>query len=578
MNTNVILAKCLAVTVLAPLMGEHDRIESRELVKDAMSEVLEANVGIDVRFKATIDNVYGLIKRIDESEPGSYSSELVSAELETVLTDEDDDLRHYLDTVISSWDTSSNPNTLRSVYTLHHTELKRHFQATELKQLVQKASRSINETSSAEPAEMIRKIADLKEALEESDTSTGGLNIAAHTESFSTSEEDRERISAEFEYGSESVHGANVYTTGIKRLNRGLLGGLRAGDFALIAAKQHNHKSGLLRTIMRGILKYNDPKMFLEKQDYTPSMSYIGFEDKRGDLLMYLYGSITCNNEFEETYSRRVKTGDVPQIEDVISMARELKGVDTKSKEYKNMADITMNYCTEMGWHVDFERINPDLYSYSDIVDYYQAKKAERKEMKVFMMDYLTLVNTRGCDDGAGVAGTALRSLVRKTRALTNSGDTVAISPVQMSPSVKGLAGEGITDEHLLASMAGNLRFSGSGQLDQDPDIVMAANIVKKKIGELPTTWLNVMVDKHRINGTIPDADKNFFIPFPRHDLPLLDDAFLPEGVELTSQRVAEFVNKMPNLLPNQRSGPEAVDIGSVGVKSDTVKGLDGLF
>lgn len=182
-----------------------------------------------------------------------------------------------------------------------------------------------------------------------------------------------------------------ILRTGWQGINRMLRGGFRRGEQVVIGALQHNYKTGFSLSLFKQIALYNTPYMIDKKK--KPLLIRISFEDDLALNIEFLYRSLKEN-----------ETGE--PIPDNLEISVE----EMSAYIYEKMA---VN-----GYYIDMLRVDPTQWTYRDIINYCLKKEAEGYEIHVLMLDYLKMLPTTGCTQGA--MGQDVRDMFRRVRNFTN--------------------------------------------------------------------------------------------------------------------------------------------------------------
>lgn len=285
----------------------------------------------------------------------------------------------------------------------------------------------------------------------------------------------------------EQNNDISILKTGWQGLNRMTQGGLRRGEAICLAALQHNYKTGSGLSIFKQIAVYNTPHMLNPAK--KPLLLRISFEDSLPANIQFLYQNIFQN-----------KNGELPNLKKVSinDMAQFIK------------AEMGVN-----GYHVKFMRVNPSGWTYRDIQNQVISLEAEGYEVHVLALDYLAMVPTTGCVQGA--AGDDLRDLWRRMRNFCSSKGITLLSPHQLSSEAKQLIRDGRSD--FVKQIANKGYYDGCKRLDQELDLELYFHIEHLN----DESFLTIQRGKHRIPTIIPEKDKHMVLKFTTKGC-ILDD------------------------------------------------------
>ena len=295
--------------------------------------------------------------------------------------------------------------------------------------------------------------------------------------------------------------GGLVLKSGWHALNRMLRGGFRRGEQTVIGALQHKFKTGFTLNLFRQFAMYNTPHMLDPTK--KPVLVRISFEDNLANNLQFMYSSL-YENENKKPVDKMVEISTAEQAEYVTQRMR-------------------LN-----GYEIKMLRVDPSGWGYKDICNYVLQLEAEGYEVHALMLDYLSMIQTRGCDEGP--AGYAKRDLFRRVRNFTSPRKIALITPHQLSTEAKQLIRNGQND--FVKEIAEKGYYADCRQIDQEVDLEIYIHIefVNGK------AYLTVQRGKHRISGVTPQIDKYFVLPFLTTDWSsgILDDVL---GVDSSLRR-----------------------------------------
>lgn len=290
-------------------------------------------------------------------------------------------------------------------------------------------------------------------------------------------------------------NGSGIMRTGYQALNRMLQGGFRRGEFSMLAALQHNNKTGFTLNIFKQIALYNKPYMIDPTK--KPLLLRISFEDDISTNLQFLYQSLKEN----ETGEKVILT----------NVTEEEMSAYVKEKLQVN------------GFHIKLMRVDPTQWSVRHICNKVLELEAEGYEVQLLMLDYLAMVPTTGCS--IGPMGTDVRDMFRRLRNFCNPKKITVITPHQLSTEAKQMIRDGRQD--FVKEIPNRGFHSGSKQLDQELDLEWYIHIEKVN----GKSYLTVQRGKHRGVGIIPDPQKYFVLPF--YDIGGIRDDVLLEDSSL---------------------------------------------
>jgi hypothetical protein len=290
----------------------------------------------------------------------------------------------------------------------------------------------------------------------------------------------------------EQNNEVSILRFGWQGLNRMCQGGARRGEAICTSALQHNYKTGSNLSIFKHVAMYNVPHMLNPAK--KPLLLRISFEDNLALNIQFLYQNIFQN-----------KYGELPNI---------------KKTKLAEMAEFIKQEMSVNGYHVKFMRVNPSGWTYRDIQNTVISLEAEGYEIHMLQLDYLAMVPTTGCIQGA--SGDDLRDLWRRMRNFCSSKGITLMSPHQLSSEAKQLVRDGRTD--FVKQIANKGYYDGCKRLDQELDLELHFHIEHLN-GE---SFLTIQRGKHRIPSIIPEKDKHMVLKFTEKGC-ILDDLNGPD-------------------------------------------------
>jgi len=164
----------------------------------------------------------------------------------------------------------------------------------------------------------------------------------------------------------------NVMKTGLQGLNR-MLGrrkGLALGESVCIYALLHNFKSGLLMTIARGLVCYNNPPVNMPG---IPTVLFISLENEANRNMMWLYKTAYEN-------MRMAPAGDASDAE---------------------IVEFVHEFYNRRGYKLFIERWPGNKFGYDEYVELVESYEAQGHRIVAAIVDYANKMkkDTRG---GAG--------------------------------------------------------------------------------------------------------------------------------------------------------------------------------
>lgn len=287
--------------------------------------------------------------------------------------------------------------------------------------------------------------------------------------------------------------GAALMKTGWQGVNRMLQGGFREGDFCVVGALQHNYKTGFTLNLFKQFALYNTPR--LRDPAKKPLLLRLSFEDDISGNLQFLYQSLKENETGKKTV---ISSLSVPEMSTYV-----------KEKMLVN------------GFHIKVMRVDPTQWNYRSICNLVLDLEAQGYEIKVLMIDYLALLPTTGCIQGA--MGADVQDLFRRLRMFTNPRKIICITPHQLSSEANQLVRDG--RQNFVKEVASKNYWEKSKGISREVDIEIILNIEKHN----KKSFLTAQLGKHRLPTIAPEDHKYVVLPF--HEVGgVLDDFNKPES------------------------------------------------
>lgn len=267
-------------------------------------------------------------------------------------------------------------------------------------------------------------------------------------------------------------NGDGIMKLGYQGLNTMFQGGFRRGEEVLLGALQHNYKTGLSLSIFKQIPLYNVPYMLDDTK--KPLIVRISFEDGLPNNFQFLYKSLWENEH------------GVPAV---------MEGLTNQE-----IASYVQDKLRVNGYNIKMLRVNPTAWGYIDVINKLMQYESEGYEIHMCVLDYLGMLPTTGCLQGA--MGADMRDMFRRLRNFCNPRKITLFTPHQLSPEAKRLIRDG--HESFVEKVANKGYWAGCTSLDNEVDLEFYCHIEKLN-GE---SYLTFQRGKHRNNGIIADIDK----------------------------------------------------------------------
>ena len=291
----------------------------------------------------------------------------------------------------------------------------------------------------------------------------------------------------------------SIYKFGWQALNRMTQGGLRAlgGELVTIAALQHNYKTSMSLSVFTQIATINTPVMTTEdiESGKKPLLLRISLEDNLTNNLQFMYQYLKA-------------------VDGEIIRARDFDAIDTGEMTQYIMKKLTVN-----GFYIKMLRVDPSQMDVSYLINTIIGLEAQGYKVHVCMVDYVTMMSTRGCTQGA--TGADKRDLLRRIRNFMSARGVTFITPLQMSTEAKQLIRNGVPEHMLVKEVANRGYYADSKQLDQEIDLELYIHLASHNRRK----YLTCHRGKHRLPTIVENEDDLYFIlPFVGPHAPIIED------------------------------------------------------
>lgn len=337
---------------------------------------------------------------------------------------------------------------------------------------------------------------DLIEKIEPFSVDVGAKDKAVVDEVVFDSGENEAKLEETMETAQERSDGTIGYKTGWQDLDDALGGSLREGYLYMVEAMKHNYKTGFCLSLFSDILINNTPKVYdINKK---PAAVWITLEDEVPDNVLEIYRRLRSH---ETGYS---------YLND-----------KTSSKE---RVQFVLSKLTANGWTPIMLRVNPGEWGYIDLQNKILEYEAKGFEIKICFIDYLNLLDKKGCTHGA--SGDEVRDLFRRIRNFFSARKTTVVTPHQLSTEALMLLRDGRRE--LAKHVVGKDYTDSCKRICQDVDTEIAISIEKLEFnGQEPKPGqtehaLCVAVGKNR-KVYVSESKKSFVLPFVPNG-PILSD------------------------------------------------------
>jgi len=308
--------------------------------------------------------------------------------------------------------------------------------------------------------------------------------------------ENPDSVTTVFEEVRNINNNSGVYKFGWQGANRMTQGGVRRGEAVGVEALQHKYKTGSTLSMFMQIALFNTPIVTKAEAEANkkPLLLRISFED-----------SLTTNLQFMYQY------------------LKESEGIHVSKRDFEElpaaeMKDYVIRRLTATGFHIKMRRVDPSQWTYSSLLNYIIELEAQGYAVHVLMVDYLLMMPTTGCIQGA--LGADKRDMVRRVRNFCSARDIAFITPFQLSTEANQLLRNGVPEHQFVNEIAEKNYTDGCKTIGQELDLELYVHcfIHKRK------KYLALRRGKHRGRPDIPVEDKFCMYKFPALNIPVLDD------------------------------------------------------
>lgn len=331
--------------------------------------------------------------------------------------------------------------------------------------------------------------------------------------------ENDDSIENVFEEVRNINNNTGVYQFGWQGLNKMCQGGGRRGETVGVEALQHKYKTGSTLSMYMEIALQNKPIVTKAEAEANkkPLLLRIAFED-----------SLTSNLQFMYQYLK--------ESEGIHITKRDFEEVSAKEMSAYVKARMTAN-----GFHIKMIRVDPTQWTYSSVMNKVIELEAQGYAVHLLMIDYLLLMPTTGCLQGA--MGMDKRDMVRRMKGFCGARDILFITPFQLSTEANQLLRNGVPDHQFVNEIAEKNYTDGCKTIGQELDLEIYVHMFMHKRKK----YLAFRRGKHRGRPDIPVEDKFCMYRFPTLTTPVLPDV---GGENASFQKLPkEFEDGAGNLL-----------------------------
>ena len=287
-----------------------------------------------------------------------------------------------------------------------------------------------------------------------------------------------------------------VYKTGWQATNRMLQGGLRRGELVGVAALEHRYKSGKCNSLFCGIATENTPILTTKEveENKIPLLLVVSFEDSLANRLQFMYQYLRA------TDGNPVSPKEIAQT-----------SVD-------EMREYVKSKLTATGFRVKMRRVDPSQWSYLHLFNYILELEAQGYSIHAMLVDYITLLPTTGCIQGA--MGADKRDLVRRVHNFCGARGIICITPLQLGPEVRQMLRNGVPEHQVVRECLGKSPLDSSKSINQELDVLLYIHLFTYK----RKRYLATALDRHRLPSVAEEEDRFYMQRFAGNSIPLAGD------------------------------------------------------
>lgn len=322
----------------------------------------------------------------------------------------------------------------------------------------------------------------IKDGVEAYNSTMGETELASVVARVSSA--DVAKVTSTLQLAKDELSEEGSIKVGFQALARmlGSAQGFRRGEFVLLAALQHNFKTGFCLILMVFACMFNKP--YMRNKSKKPLILRISAENEVQTDITWLYKFI-----------KEIKEGVEIHIADI---------------DPSEAAIYVTDQLQSMGYTVDFLRVNPSQFTYRDLELIVTKYEAEGWEIHSIFFDYLNMISKAGCDN-TGPTGSVVRDLFRRVRNFTGPKGITFFTPHQISTDAKRLMRGGATDNFIL-ELVGKGYYDSCSTIDQEVDLEIMFHIEQRGMRK----YLTIARGKHRKIEITPVEHLYFVLEFQR--------------------------------------------------------------
>lgn len=287
-----------------------------------------------------------------------------------------------------------------------------------------------------------------------------------------------------------------VYKLGWQAANRMLQGGIRRGELVGVAALEHRYKSGKCNSIFCSIATENKPILTTKEveEKKKPLLLVISFEDSTANRLQFMYQYLKATD------------------------GEPVSGKEIADTPIEVMKEYVSQRLTATGFSIRMRRVDPSQWSYTHLFNYIIELEAQGFSIHAALVDYITLLPTTGCIQGA--MGADKRDLVRRIHNFFSARSIICITPLQLGPEVRQWLRNGVPEHQIPKECVGKSPLDSSKSINQELDILIYIHLFTHK----RKRYLATALDRHRLPTVAEEDDRYYMLKFAGNSIPLAGD------------------------------------------------------
>lgn len=319
--------------------------------------------------------------------------------------------------------------------------------------------------------------------------------------------------------------------TGLQDMNKMIGGYFIRGTCVFVNALPHMNKTGTCAGFFVDFCTLNKPSRDPTGKARIPCHIWYSFEDEPELAIKRIYLRL----KYDETR----EYVPVPKRPD-----EDEEDFENKLANYNMVIDRMSKYVHEKlsvnGFATFIVRVNPDLWTYRDLMNDIIRLESEGYEIYSCITDYMMKLNRAGCK-GDGTAGSDMRELVTKMKNFFATKGILWVNPHQLSSEALKLIRASTNPDKFPQEIAGMGYLDGSTRLHQDYDLEITQHIFYFN----NSPYIAYARGKNREGEALPPEDKYFVVPMPARGMPIPTD--INSNQKLSYKRLLDAVRAKSN-------------------------------